>query len=77
MVYCALLHMHMPQQLRCTVLLPQDKYQPSLEADPTFDAFLSSIEQTYFNIMPASGAGGGLLGGLLKSLLEGDELGGE
>ncbi len=55
----------------------QDKYQSSLEADPSFDAVLSSIEQTYFTIMPASGAGGGLLGGLLKSLLEGDELGGE
>jgi len=75
--FCGLLLQALALCKPSLVTLLQSKYEPSLEVDPSFDAFLSSIEQTYFNIMPASGAGGGLLGGLLKSLLEGDELGGE
>ncbi len=48
------------------------KYEPSLERDKSFAAFLTRIEQTYFGIAPPGG-GGGLLGGLLKSLMEGGE----
>lgn len=77
MHFCGLLLQALALRKPSLVTLLQDRYEPSLELDPSFDAFLSSIEQTYFNIMPAAGAGGGLLGGLLKSLLEGDEMGGE
>jgi hypothetical protein len=75
--FCELLLQALALRKPSLVTLLQSRYQPRLELDPSFDAFLSTIEQTYFNIMPAAGAGGGLLGGLLKSLLEGDELGGE
>lgn len=75
--FCGLLLQALALRKPSLVTLLQSRYQPSLDLDSSFDAFLSSIEQTYFNIMPAGGSGGGLLGGLLKSLLEGDELGGE
>jgi hypothetical protein len=75
--FCGLLLQALALRKPSLVTLLQSRYQPSLDLDPSFEAFLSSIEQTYFNITPASGAGGGLLGGLLKSLLEGDELGGQ
>jgi hypothetical protein len=75
--FCQLLLQALALRKPSLVTLLQDRYQPSLDVDPSFEAFLSSVEQTYFNIMPSGGAGGGLLGGLLKSLLEGDEMGGE
>ena len=47
------------------------KYAPSLERDPSFEAYLAKVEQVYFNIQPSFG-GGGILGSLLKGLLEGE-----
>jgi hypothetical protein len=75
--FCELLLQALALRKPSLVTLLQSRYQPSLDQDTSFEAFLSSIEQTYFNITPAGGTGGGLLGGLLKSLLEGDEMGGE
>lgn len=71
--FCGLLLQALSLRKPALVTLLQGSYRPSLSLDPSFDAFLSSIEQTYLDVRPAGGAGGGLLGGLLKSLLEGDE----
>jgi hypothetical protein len=53
------------------VQLLRAKYAPSLERDPSFEAYLAKIEQVYFNVQPSFG-GGGILGSLLKGLLEGE-----
>jgi hypothetical protein len=71
--FCGLLLQALRLRKPALVTLLQGSYGPSLAADPSFDAFIASIEAAYFDIRPAGGAGGGLLGGLLKSLLEGDE----
>lgn len=47
------------------------KYSNSLSRDPAFDAYITKIEQVFFQVSP-SGGNGGLLGSLLKGLLEGD-----
>lgn len=48
------------------------KYSGSLERDPALEAYLARVEELYFNAGSSSG-GGGLLAGLLRGLLEGDE----
>eukprot|EP00775_Hariotina_reticulata_P013104 gene13104-13232_t len=57
------------------VALLQSRYQPSLAVDPSFEAYLSTVEQLYFpDIARPAGGGGGLLAGLLRGLLaDGDE----
>lgn len=53
-------------------LLLKDKYQPSLQRDPSFSAYLTKIEELHFNVTKKGGMGG-MFGGLLRSLLEVDE----
>ena len=52
--------------------LLRGRYATSLAWDPALSAYLSTVEQVYFNVRPQGGSGG-LLGGLLRGLLEGDE----
>lgn len=72
--FCELLLQALAMRKHNLMVLLQSKYEPSLAADPTFEAYLTNIEQVYFNVRPSGGAGGGILGSLLRGLLEGDEM---
>lgn len=75
--FCELLLQALQLRKHALMTLLQSRYEPSLELDASFEAYLASIEQVYFNVRPSGGAGGGLLGSLLRGLLEGDEQGDE
>jgi hypothetical protein len=72
---CSMLLQALAMRKYSLVTLLQSRYQPSLAVDPSFEAYLSTVEQLYFpEIVRPAGGGGGLLGGLLRSLLaDGDE----
>ncbi|KAF6263020.1 hypothetical protein COO60DRAFT_1624749 [Scenedesmus sp. NREL 46B-D3] len=71
--FCELLLQALQLHKQQLLALLRGSYGPSLQVDPSFEAYLDTIEQVYFNVRPAGG-GGGLLGGLLRGLLEGDEM---
>lgn len=71
--FCELLLQALSLRQHNLMALLQSKYEASLETDPSFEAYLTKIEQVYFNVQPG-GAGGGFLGSLLRGLLEGDEM---
>lgn len=54
--------------------IARDKYSVVLRRDTSFAGLLSRVEQVYFNIAPAGAGLEGLLGGLLKSLGEMDDM---
>eukprot|EP00879_Flechtneria_rotunda_P003288 GHRR01003513.1.p1 GENE.GHRR01003513.1~~GHRR01003513.1.p1 ORF type:complete len:310 (+),score=113.73 GHRR01003513.1:276-1205(+) len=72
--FCSMLLQAISLRKHALLLLLRNRYELSLQLDPSFEAYLTTIEQIYFDVRPAGGAPGGLLGSLLRGLLEGDEL---
>ncbi|KAF8062045.1 GET4 [Scenedesmus sp. PABB004] len=71
--FCELLLQALALRKQPLVSLLTSRYSAALGADPSFEAYLASIEALWFDVRPPGG-GGGLLGGLLRAMLEGDEL---
>lgn len=72
--FCDMLLQALSMRKHNLMVLLRSKYEPSLAIDTSFEAYLTNIEQVYFNVRPSGGAGGGLLGSLLRGMLEGDEM---
>jgi len=73
--FCSMLLQALAMRKHSLLTLLQSRYQPSLAADPAFDAYLSTIEQLYFpEVARHAGEEGACWRELLKGLLaEGDE----
>lgn len=71
--FCELLLQALQLRKQQLLALLRGSYAPSLQLDPSFEAYLDTIEQVFFDVRPAGGSGG-LLGSLLRGLLEGDEM---
>eukprot|EP00878_Enallax_costatus_P004388 GHUV01004625.1.p1 GENE.GHUV01004625.1~~GHUV01004625.1.p1 ORF type:complete len:311 (+),score=87.64 GHUV01004625.1:204-1136(+) len=72
--FCDMLLQALSMHKHNLMVLLRSRYEPSLAVDASFEAYLTNIEQVYFDVRPSGGSGGGLLGGLLRGLLEGDEM---
>ncbi len=70
--FCELLLQALQLRRHALLGLLRERYATSLAWDPALSAYLSTVEQVYFNVRPQGGSGR-LLGGLLRGLLEGDE----